>query len=705
MPSFPATLKAGPAVPETEFLHRAAGGPARWEAQPLYLYPEAVPQRLPLGREHKAGCLTAHPADGRHRAVLAPVDPVALLLRHRADVERLRIGMGSRRLFETRIMPMLIGWAAMVQSFPRDERGLWSGTDGLFEAGLAFAAGALAAADARVLEPDMPPAERAEWTDRVRAAAVASGLLSDVRRLAALDLKAGIENPSDGRFTPLETFNPGEETALAFCVRHAGRVMRLERRTPEQTADRLPAASADVLRLVVPDSVLRWLGSAERSNGETVLSALKSALVYTTGSTETERLLAEAAARGREWAVNRRAAAAARREGKSPLLQGFAEVYECEVARRVFSGLWPLNTSSSPIVWADDGIALRWPEAFTLIAEEADDAWLFRHIPDEAPAAAEILLSANLLIPSETGSPVWQSLSADGTPDGRTWLRLLDGQKFVSLARRAADRVGSVLPHRDPPLFRKRRTEAAPEGTPGWDTALPAGVETTDVGKCVACAVQELDRVGAVKRFMTDAGLFIPESLLPDHFGEIPGGEKVFVMKALSGLPLVRSVRLTARRRILVKPAHAAFAAAFTLTRETDSRFEADAGLVLEGAILNRHVLRPVIRWPDGSVTEREWPELTDAIEVIDDDETVRRIGRELLQRPPQRVAVDRPPAMPPAQTDDDDDPLMPARSRSTAGSRERTPMSEDDEDPEDRTETVKSAGMSQQDCDGDLDF
>ena len=605
----------GPAVPETEFLARAAAGPERWAGVPAFFCDGPVPERLPLdGRR----MLTAHPADGRQRAILAPVDPVALLLRHRTEVERLRIGVGSRRLFERRVMPMLIGWAAMVQSLPRDARGLWSGADGLFEAGLAFAAGALAAADARVLEPDMPPAERAEWTDRVRVAAAAAGLLSDVRRLAALSLCAGEESADDGRFSVLETFSPGEETALAFAVRHAGRVMRLERRTPADTAGRLPAAAADVLRLVVPEAVLRWLGSAERRNGETVLSALKSALVYTTGSTETERLLAEAAARGREWAVNRRAAAVARREGRSPMLRGFAEVWECEVARRVCAGLWPLNTASSPVVWAEDGIALRWPEAFSSVAADADDAWLFREVPDEAAAAAQILLTAGVVLPTDPGSPVWESLAADGTPDGRTWLRLPDGERLVSLARRAADRSGTALPEREAPLFRIRVSEEAPEGRPGWMPSLPPQLAGTEEGKAAAAAVREISRLGFGSSLLTDCGLFIPETLLPEDFALRPDAVRFFVPRSGASLPLVRFERMSVRRRVRVPPDIAAEAAVFTPERRLPAGRGKEEGLVLEGAVLRPTFFRPVTFWPDGSVTERERPDAPGRLELID---------------------------------------------------------------------------------------
>ena len=358
---------------ETRFLTRASAGPEQWQSAVSGYASDPMRRPVPLSDTDPDDCLVAHPADGRLRTILAPEDPVRMLLRHRAAVEQLRMAVGSRKLFEAHLMPAMAGWAAMVQGLPRDERGLWSGPDGLFEAGLMFARGAINAVDARVIGPKLAPGIRDDWTLRLRIASALAGLMSDSRKLAALKLEAGSEDPATGTFTVTSRFNPSEETALSFCVHEIGRVMRLERHTARESAGRLPTLNADVLRLVVPRETLMWLGVIERPDGETVLTALKAAVTYAAGQTEAERLIAEAAARGREWAINRRAAEAARREGKSPLLRGFASVYRAEFSQRLYDGHWRLNRGDSPVVWADDGLALRWPEGCLLYTSDAAD--------------------------------------------------------------------------------------------------------------------------------------------------------------------------------------------------------------------------------------------------------------------------------------------------------------------------------------------
>ena len=237
---------------ETRFLTRASAGPEQWQSAVSGYASDPIRRLVPLSDTNPDDCLVAHPADGRLRTILAPEDPVRMLLRHRAAVEQLRMAVGSRKLFEAHLMPAMAGWAAMVQGLPRDERGLWSGPDGLFEAGLMFARGAINAVDARVIGPELAPGIRDDWTLRLRIASALAGLMSDSRKLAALKLEAGSEDPATGTFTVTSRFNPSEETALSFCVHEIGRVMRLERHTARESAGRLPTLNADVLRLVVP---------------------------------------------------------------------------------------------------------------------------------------------------------------------------------------------------------------------------------------------------------------------------------------------------------------------------------------------------------------------------------------------------------------------------------------------------------------------
>ena len=559
---------------ETRFLTRASAGPEQWQSAVSGYASDPIRRPVPLSDTNPDDCLVAHPADGRLRTILAPEDPVRMLLRHRAAVEQLRMAVGSRKLFEAHLMPAMAGWAAMVQGLPRDERGLWSGPDGLFEAGLMFARGAINAVDARVIGPELAPGIRDDWTLRLRIASALAGLMSDSRKLAALKLEAGSEDPATGTFTvtsrfnpseetalsfcvheigrvmrlerhtaresagrlptlnadvlrlvvPRETlmwlgvFNPSEETALSFCVHEIGRVMRLERHTARESAGRLPTLNADVLRLVVPRETLMWLGVIERPDGETVLTALKAAVTYAAGQTEAERLIAEAAARGREWAINRRAAEAARREGKSPLLRGFASVYRAEFSQRLYDGHWRLNRGDSPVVWADDGLALRWPEGFTAIAATADDKWLFRDVPDEPDVAAEILVADGFAMADEAGNPLWLTDSDCMAGEG-AWLRLTDCDMLVANARRAADAAGESLPMRFPALFEKRPSSSARSGgtvaRQCWALSVPSELEASDKAAALARALEAVNTRDDAVMLVHPEGVFVPESLLP----------------------------------------------------------------------------------------------------------------------------------------------------------------------------------------------
>ena len=91
-------------------------------------------------------------------------------------------------------------------------------------------------------------------------------------------------------------------------------------------------------------------------------------------------------------------------------------------------------------MWADDGLALRWPEGFTAIAATADDKWLFRDVPDEPDVAAEILVADGFAMADEAGNPLWLTDSDCMAGEG-AWLRLTDCDMLVANARRAAGRA------------------------------------------------------------------------------------------------------------------------------------------------------------------------------------------------------------------------------------------------------------------------
>lgn len=629
---------------ETRFLTRASAGPEQWQSAVSSYASDPMRRPVPLSDTDPDDCLVAHPADGRLRTILAPEDPVRMLLRHRAAVEQLRMAVGSRKLFEAHLMPAMAGWAAMVQGLPRDERGLWSGPEG----GLMFARGAINAVDARVIGPELAPGIRDDWTLRLRIASALAGLMSDSRKLAALKLEAGSEDPATGTFTVTSRFNPSEETALSFCVHEIGRVMRLERHTARESAGRLPTLNADVLRLVVPRETLMWLGVIERPDGETVLTALKAAVTYAAGQTEAERLIAEAAARGREWAINRRAAEAARREGKSPLLRGFASVYRAEFSQRLYDGHWRLNRGDSPVVWADDGLALRWPEGFTAIAATADDKWLFRDVPDEPDVAAEILVADGFAMADEAGNPLWLTDSDCMAGEG-AWLRLTDCDMLVANARRAADAAGESLPMRFPALFEKRPSSSARSGgtvaRQCWALSVPSELEASDKAAALARALEAVNTRDDAVMLVHPEGVFVPESLLPVGWIEDPAEAGILLrVKAMPFAEGVRHMRASPIRRVRMTGSSASRAARY----DPGLRGAKDGSIELTGVVINRHSVRPVVRFVNGEgrtveETEGHWPRVLD-MEAIDRDppkgtEAFRALKRAVGWKPRERAS------------------------------------------------------------------
>ncbi len=622
--------------PETRFLSAVSPTDPLWRSEVGERLPES-PNRLLLTDIYRDP-IVAHTADRENRAVLAPVDPVELLLRHRGEVDRLRTALGSRQLFEEHVLPMLFAWGAVVQSLPRDARGLWSGADGFFEAGLQFARGALNAVDARVLEPAMAPTKRARWTDRIRVAAVAAGLMSDSERLAGLRLEAGTIEPETDAFQAIETHAVGEETALAFGLRHAGRWFRMTRHTPADRAGRLPTLGLDLLRLVVQTETLLWLGDFERASGETVLSALKSALVFGTGKTETERLLADSVARGREWAVNRRAWLAAQREGRSPLLEGFGEVFRLALLTRIERHHWVFNTDNSPLIWAEDGLFLRWPEGFVDTIESAGEGSVFREVPDEPDVAAQILMASGVIEPDSTGEAVWWSDSPEalqrggasssvmrtadeeGAPMRTSWVKLTNEAKIVNLAKQEAMRRGESLPHRKPPLMLRplARIPDEWEVVPGrfaWRLSLPKTQTVTGSRAILERAVARINLRVDAALLGSVRGLFVPELLLDDSFQwDSPDLRGVFVLQRHTPGSVMPGARVSPVHRVRFRGHDAVRLADLTPERKPDC----DGNLLLEGVLIHPFFVRPYEVWTDGSEEERPFPETTGRLEWIE---------------------------------------------------------------------------------------
>lgn len=239
-------------------------------------------------------------------------------------------------------------------------------------------------------------------------------------------------------------FNPSEETALAFCVHEIGRVMRLERHTPRESAGRLPTLTADVLRLVVPRGTLLWLGLIEREDGETVLTALKAALTYAAGVTEAERLIAEAAARGREWAINRRRR---KPQGAKAKARSFEALPPSTVPNSASVSTTGTGSSTAATRPSSGRGRPRASLARGLCRNRSDSGRqvALSGCPRRADVAAEILVADGFAIGNDAGNPLWltgpESLCGEGA-----WLRLAESDMLVANARRAADAAGSPSP-------------------------------------------------------------------------------------------------------------------------------------------------------------------------------------------------------------------------------------------------------------------
>ena len=80
---------------ETRYLTRASAGPEQWQSAVSGYASDPMRRPVPLSDTDPDDCLVAHPADGRLRTILAPEDPVRMLLRHRAAVEQLRMAFES----------------------------------------------------------------------------------------------------------------------------------------------------------------------------------------------------------------------------------------------------------------------------------------------------------------------------------------------------------------------------------------------------------------------------------------------------------------------------------------------------------------------------------------------------------------------------------------------------------------------------------
>ena len=604
--------------PESEFFKNEPAVPERWDAAPVFRASEPLPVDVPAAE----GIVRLYPADVERRTVLAPVDPCLLLLRHRGELTTLEDITGSERLYYEHILPVIANWGSLVQAFPRDTEGLWSGADGLFEAGLAFAHGALNAADAEVIEPDMPPNDRAEWTERVRVAVVIAALLSDADRLGRLHIEAGVVDRRSGRFVRLETFSPLTDTAQGFATRHVGRTMRLSRHTKAEAAQHLTTLAADLFHKIVPQKTFRWLASLEKAGGESVAAALRSAVTFQSGVSGTERLITRAVARGREWGVEMRERAAAKRAGRSPVLAGFIEVFAAALTEKIASGEWPLNDKKSPLVWSEEGLTVAWPGVFVSLFSDLRDMRGRKAVPDEPDAAAEILTANGIAEPDAAGRPVRI------TERGTTVLLLADGERLIALARQTAARCGRPMPKPVPSVlpdavrfpYRLPKKEV-PKYAFAWLLSIPSACRDPDFAAMLERAVAALSMRPDAGRWGSSRGLFIPSACLEGWWSDPP----LQIRPLLLSFELVPESRLRLPRESFLHRLKLTGTAAESAADLASGGKTVDGSVILEGLLIRQQFVRPAVRWADGTLSDTKpdqtavlWPEADPEVQFID---------------------------------------------------------------------------------------
>lgn len=197
--------------------------------------------------------------DNLGRPVWAPVDPVAILARHRETLQRILLASADRALFEAHFLPALLAWAAFVEDLPdlRDEA--FAKRGGLFLFGLESALAAMRRLDARVFGLTLDPVARRRHRERWKTIVFLSALAYGENRLADLTVEA------DGRVWRRD------EALLSFALAACGR--------SETDASGVTEGNKEVLFTVrrcrtvttgleagflrwVPDRTRRWLTEA-----------------------------------------------------------------------------------------------------------------------------------------------------------------------------------------------------------------------------------------------------------------------------------------------------------------------------------------------------------------------------------------------------------------------------------------------------------
>ena len=540
--------------------------------------------------------------DGTGRPFEAPLDPILLLARHRALIARIRLAVGDARIFQERILPMMLSWAAAVQGLPRAAEGLFSETDGLFTAGLSVALRALERLDGRIYGEDWNPIERARMETRMRTAVFAAAILSEAKPLARVRLRAGELDPVDGRFRETARFEPEIETLLDFSLAHAGALFDASWRSSGEEplrAGRGAALGVRLLgRLLAPETEA-WMREAPE-----ILRALFAAAAGASGETPEEGLILDAVVHAKRRVYAERRRETARADAARPLLAGWAGIFDLALRVLVRRGAVRVNPkpgSAHPdqrarLYWAADGVYLVWPEGWHAVLEAARLDWRLADAPDDVELAAHLLVAEGSAVPDPHGDPLHR-IEPEGSEPVEA-VMLADAETILALAQHRAaleERTVKMLGRpirssaRRQPEAEDERPEEDPRRTSGepraesavrllWEAALPPRLPPF-AAAALEAALRSVNALARPESMAMREGLFLPLELFPTGFAPVLLREgAAFGLFARTGVVRTRSA-------------------------DAEEQAESAPGLILAPALV-----RPVGVWPDGKTVDLPWP-------------------------------------------------------------------------------------------------
>lgn len=341
-------------------------------------------------------------SDVRGEGILLPLDPALILERHQPSVDRLRVAIGNRVLFENYLEPFLLRLAAALQGLPLSPNGLWREEGGMMEAALKTALATIVVLDARVVASDLPAMKRDAWMLRLRVAVTVAAAINEASALSRIHLVS-----RDERGKVAEHLSPGHESAYAFGLRESGRRFTLTWETHDENSRALSTLPLDLLYQLLTKELRGWLREVVLEKSETVLSVLENVVQFHVGQTPMERTFAQTLALGHKIAYDQEAKERAAREGQLPLLSGFAKAADLVMRTRIQDAAWRVNSRGSPLILARDGYFLRWPEALASIMNDRALAHAFSHATEEPEMVAQILATEGILMRDKTGRVVF----------------------------------------------------------------------------------------------------------------------------------------------------------------------------------------------------------------------------------------------------------------------------------------------------------